>query len=711
MIALVTLSLVAGAVLIALLSMAADNTAFLAEYFTLLLGLTGVVALSLVGLIGYQAYVLLRRIRAGVFGARLTARLLLVFVLMALLPGAIVYAVSVQFLTRSIESWFDVRMERALQGGLSLGQSALEHVRRDLVKKAEGMANQLAEMPPTLQTLRLNDLRETMVVQEAGLYDLEGHLLGFASADKGGLAPMPPSSTAIWQVRLQQPWSRVEPTADGQGLVVRAAVPVNLLSLDESIRVLYLAQPIPTQLVRDAREVEAAHSSYQELALSRIGLKRLYGFSLTLALALALFSAISLAFILSERMAAPLRALARGTRAVARGDFSQVQASASQDELGMLTQSFNRMTRQLAEARAEAQQNQDMLQEAKAYLESILGSVSTGVITLSPDYVVRTVNAAAAQALGVAAADLVGHRLAELGEPGSGLAGIAGEMEHSFTEAEGGLWQGEMEYDSGNGMRVLLARGAPLTGEVDSDRVLAFDDITELIRAQRDAAWGEVARRMAHEIKNPLTPIRLSAERMQRKLADKLDEPSRQMLTRATETIVGQVGAMKGLVDAFAEYAKLPAARIEGIDLNALVQEVLVLYEGQVPMQIALEDGLPKVAGDPTLLRQVLHNLVKNAKEALAETAEPQLRIATGRGLHGVELRIGDNGPGFPEHLLRRLFEPYATTKPKGTGLGLTIVKKIVDEHGGAIEVHNAQPHGACITITLPPMEGEAADE
>ena len=711
MIALVTLSLVAGAVLIALLSMAADNTAFLAEYFTLLLALTGVVALSLVGLIGYQAYVLLRRIRAGVFGARLTARLLLVFVLMALLPGAIVYAVSVQFLTRSIESWFDVRMERALQGGLSLGQSALEHVRRDLVKKAEGMANQLAEMPPTLQTLRLNDLRETMVVQEAGLYDLEGHLLGFASADKGGLAPVPPSSTAIWQVRLQQPWSRVEPTADGQGLVVRAAVPVNLLSLDESIRVLYLAQPIPSQLVRDAREVEAAHSSYQELALSRIGLKRLYGFSLTLALALALFSAISLAFILSERMAAPLRALARGTRAVARGDFSQVQASASQDELGMLTQSFNRMTRQLADARAEAQQNQDMLQEAKAYLESILGSVSTGVITLSPDYVVRTVNAAAAQALGVAAADLVGHRLAELGEPGSGLAGIAGEMEHSFTEAEGGLWQGEMEYDSGNGMRVLLARGAPLTGEVDSDRVLAFDDITELIRAQRDAAWGEVARRMAHEIKNPLTPIRLSAERMQRKLADKLDEPSRQMLTRATETIVGQVGAMKGLVDAFAEYAKLPAARIEGIDLNALVQEVLVLYEGQVPMQIALEEGLPKVAGDPTLLRQVLHNLVKNAKEALAETMEPQLRIATGRGLRGVELRIGDNGPGFPEHLLRRLFEPYATTKPKGTGLGLTIVKKIVDEHGGAIEVRNAQPHGACITITLPPMEGEAADE
>ncbi|MBI5937467.1 MAG: HAMP domain-containing protein [Betaproteobacteria bacterium] len=711
MIALVTLSLVAGAVLVALLSLAADNTAFLAEYFTLLLGLTGVVALALVGLIGYQAYVLLRRIRAGVFGARLTARLLLVFVLMALLPGAIVYAVSVQFLTRSIESWFDVRMERALQGGLNLGQSALEQVRRDLVKKAEGMANQLAEMPSASQALQLNELRETMVVQEAGLYDLEGRPLGFASAEKASLAPTPPSSAAIWQVRLQQPWSLVEPTADGQGLVARAAVPVNLLALGESVRVLYLAQPISPQLARDAREVEAAHSSYQELALSRIGLKRLYGFSLTLALALALFSAISLAFILSERMAAPLRALARGTRAVARGDFSQVQASASQDELGMLTQSFNRMTRQLADARTEAQQNQDMLQEAKAYLESILGSVSTGVITLSPDYVVRTVNPAAALALGVAAADLVGHRLAELGEPGSGLAGIAAEMERCFTEAEGNLWQGEMEYDGGHGMRVLLARGAPLTGEADCDRVLAFDDITELIRAQRDAAWGEVARRMAHEIKNPLTPIRLSAERMQRKLADKLDEPSRQMLTRATETIVGQVGAMKSLVDAFAEYAKLPAARIEAIDLNALVQEVLVLYEGQVPMQVFLEDGLPKVAGDPTLLRQVLHNLIKNAKEALGETAEPQLRVGTGRGLHGIELRIGDNGPGFPEHLLSRLFEPYATTKPKGTGLGLTIVKKIVDEHGGAIDVRNAQPHGACITITLPPMEGDAADE
>ncbi|NWG87856.1 MAG: HAMP domain-containing protein [Hydrogenophilaceae bacterium] len=711
MIALVTLSLVAGAVLIALLSLAADNTAFFAGHFTLLLSLTAVAALALIGLIGYQAYVLVRRIRAGVFGAKLTARLLLVFALMALLPGAVVYAVSVQFLTRSIESWFDVRMERALQGGLSLGQSALENIRRDLVKKAEAMAAQLAEMPPEEQTYRLNELRETIAAQEVGLYDLEGRLLVFASADKAGLAPLPPSSAAIWQVRLQQPWSRVEPTADGEGLIARAAVPVNLLSLGESVRVLLLQQAIPQQLARDAREVEVAHSGYQELALSRIGLKRLYGFSLTIALALALFSAISLAFILSERMAAPLRALARGTRAVARGDFSQVQATGSQDELGMLTQSFNRMTRQLADARALAQENQDMLQEAKAYLESILGSVSTGVITLSPDYLVRTVNAAAAEALGVEAAQLIGRRLAELGEPGGGLYRLASEMERCFVEAAEGHWQGEMEYDSGNGMRVLLTRGAPLTSEADSDRLLAFDDITEMIRAQRDAAWGEVARRMAHEIKNPLTPIQLSAERLQRKLADKLDEPSRQMLTRSTETIVGQVAAMKGLVDAFAEYAKLPAAHIEAVDLNALIREVLVLYEGQVPMQVMLDENLPPVAGDPALLRQVLHNLVKNAKEALAEAAEPQLRVATGLGKNGVELRIGDSGPGFPEHLLSRLFEPYATTKPKGTGLGLTIVKKIVDEHRGVIDVRNAQPHGACITITLPVMEGEAADE
>ncbi|MEW5893417.1 MAG: ATP-binding protein [Pseudomonadota bacterium] len=711
MIALVTLSLVAGAALIALLSLAADNTAFFAEHFTLLLSVTGVAALALVGLIGYQAYVLVRRIRAGVFGAKLTARLLLVFALMALLPGAVVYAVSVQFLTRSIESWFDVRMEQALQGGLSLGQSALDHVRRDLVSKAEAMAAQLAEMPPGEQAARLNEMRETIAVHEAALYDLEGRLLGFATDDKGGLAPRPPSSAAIWQVRLQQPWSRIEPTPDGEGLVARVAVPVNLLSLGESVRVLLLQRTIPPQLARDAREVEIAHSNYQELALSRIGLKRLYGFSLTLALALTLFSAISLAFILSERMAAPLRALARGTRAVARGDFSQVQATGAQDELGMLTQSFNRMTRQLADARALAQENQDKLQEAKAYLESILGSVSTGVITLSPDYTVRTVNTAAAQALGVEPEQLIGRRLAELGAPESGLRRLAAELERCFADTGSGHWQGELEYDTEAGLRVLLARGAPLTSEADSDRLLAFDDITEMIRAQRDAAWGEVARRMAHEIKNPLTPIRLSAERLQRKLADKLDEPERQILARSTETIVSQVAAMKGLVDAFAQYAKLPAARIEAVDLNALVREVLVLYEGQVPMQLMLAEQLPPVAGDPVLLRQVLHNLVKNAKEALAEAAEPQLRVATGLGKNGVELRIGDNGPGFPEHLLSRLFEPYATTKPKGTGLGLTIVKKIVDEHGGVIDVRNAQPQGACITITLPIMEGEAADE
>ncbi len=737
MIALVGLSLAVGAVLIALLALAASNTAFFAGHFTLLLWLTIAAAAALVLLIGYQGYVLVRRIRAGVFGSKLTARLLLVFALMALVPGSVVYLVSVQLVIKSIESWFDVRVEQALQGGLSLGQSALEHVRKDLVRKAEGMADHLADLPAEAQPLRLNDLRETAAAQEAGLYDADGRLLGFASLDKFALAPPAPSPAAIWQVRLQQPWSRIEPTADGEGLVARVAVPVNLVSLSESVRVLLLVQPVPAQLARDATQVEAAHSNYQELAVSRLGLKRLYGFSLTLALVLALFSAISLAFIISERLSAPLRALARGTRAVARGDFSQVHPVASRDELGLLTQSFNRMTRQLADARAAVQENQDKLEEAKAYLESILASVSTGVITLSRELEVRSVNPAAARILGVDPEALEGCRLAQLGgkacrargaplpqaaepeaaaagsgeAPPAGLARFAEAMAEHFLQAGLGRWQEQLEYEGGGGPRILLARGAPLTSEPDADVVLAFDDITQMIQAQRDAAWGEVARRLAHEIKNPLTPIQLSAERLQRKLSGRLDEEAEALLARATATIVGQVAAMKGLVDAFAQYAKLPAARLQAIDLNALVREILGLYEGQIPLQVELAEDLPPVAGDPALLRQVLVNLIKNAQEALAAVAGPQLRVSTRRSPAGVELELADNGPGFPEQLFNRLFEPYATTKPKGTGLGLSIVKKIVDEHGGAIGVRNVEPHGACIAITLPVMANEVLAE
>jgi len=701
---LVAGSLLLGSALIGLLAAAAGNTAFFASHLALLLWLTVGAAVGLAVLIVYQAILLVRRIRAGVFGAKLTARLFLIIGLMSLAPGLVVYGVSVQFLVRSIESWFDVRMENALEGGLALGQSALDLVQRETVKKAERLAQQLADLPPVTQVSRLDELRESAGVQELALFDKNGGTLGFSSSDRTSLIPRTLERSALWQARLQQTWSRLQETKSGD-ITVRVVAPVNLVALSERLRVLQVVQPVPRQLAQDAQQVEVARQGYQELLLSRLGLKRLYGISLTLALALALFASFSLAFVLSERLAAPLRALARGTRAVARGDFTQVQTVTSRDELGMLTLSFNRMTRQLSDARATAEESRDKLMEANVYLEGVLSSVTTGVVTLEHDLAVRVANPAAASILGVARSDLEGRSLLDWGTENAGLAGFTRDMARHFHDSPTRPWREQIELNTPGGIRILLARGTPLvTGEAP-DYVLVLDDVTQLLQAQRDAAWGEVARRMAHEIKNPLTPIQLSAERLEAKLMDKLDGAARETLIRSTATIVGQVAAMKGLVDAFAQYARLPSPRIEHLDLNALVGEVLHMYEGTVVhIESHLADDLPLVAGDPALLGQVLVNLVKNSQEALEKVEAPLITVTTVQHGSQVSLCVQDNGHGFPEELWGRLFEPYVTSKPKGTGLGLPVVKKIVEEHHGSIAVDNPEMGGARVCVSLPAL-------
>ena len=704
MIYLVALSLLLGSTLIGLLVAAADNTAFFAGHLTLLLVLTLTTVFGLAALIIYQGFVLLRRIRMGVFGAKLTARLFLIVGLMALVPGMVVYGVSVQFLVRSIESWFDVRMEKALEGGLALGRSALDYVRREVSHSAEGIARQLSDMSPVLQVAQLNQLRESMGVEDVVLYEDTGKLLGFASSGRTGLLPKPPEQGVIWQVRMQQPWSRLEADERG-GINVLVVLPVNVVSLTGHMRILQVIQPVPAQLAQDTQQVESARQGYQELLLSRLGLKRLYGIALTLALTLALFSAFTLAFVLSERLAAPLRVLARGTRAVARGDFSQVTSSHSGDELGQLTQSFNRMTRQLADARSAANESHDQLVMANAYLEGVLSSVTAGVVTLNADLSVRLANPAAAAILGVGREDLEGRPLADWGDGSSDLSRFAADMARQFRGHPRANWREQVELRTSSGMRSLLARGTPLSAGEQPDYVLVLDDVSQLIRAQRDAAWGEAARRMAHEIKNPLTPIQLSAERLEVKLSDKLEAPARETLAKAVATIVGQVAAMKGLVDAFAQYARLPSPKIERLDLNVLIEEVLHLYESSLHVQMALSPGLPAVAADPALLRQLVVNLMKNALEATHNVPEPGICVRSRRLDDRVEFCIEDNGPGFPVQLQERLFEPYATTKSKGTGLGLAVVKKIVDEHHGTISIESAESGGARVCVSLPVLE------
>jgi nitrogen fixation/metabolism regulation signal transduction histidine kinase len=693
-----------GAVMLYLLAGASANTPWFSSDLPLLLGLGVSLVVLLLLLVGYQLLALRRRLRARVFGSKLTLRLVLLFTLVAVLPGALVYAVSVQFLSRSIESWFDVRVDKALEGGLSLGRANLDNMLRDLRGKAESMALAISERSAPRQVAMLNSLREQAGVHEATLLDSSGAVIAFSALDPSRLIPELPSPSVVRQVRMQQPYSAIEALEEG-GLQLRVVVPLNDLS--GTTRLLQLMQPVPQALARDAQAVQEIYRDYQELSLSRQGLKRFYALTLTLALLLALLSALLLAILFSERLSAPLGILAAGTRAVAQGDFSQRHTVKTHDELGLLTESFNAMTMQLAEARREAQRNQEQLAAAKAYLESVLANLSAGVMSFDAGYRLRSANLSARQILGVDFDALIDTTLAQWSGMAERLAAVAESIQDAFEQDRGESWERQVELAGVSGTQVLLLRGTRLAG-AESGLVVVFDDITRLLQAQRLAAWGEVARRLAHEIKNPLTPIQLSAERMRLRLADKLDAPESEILRRSTQTIVDQVAALKAMVDAFSQYARSPEPDLRPLDLNQLVRDVLALYEGARPaLQLELGSGLPKVSGDATRLRQVIHNLLQNAGQAVLEISVPRIVVRTGAAAGGVQLVIQDNGPGFPEGMMARAFEPYVTTKTKGTGLGLAIVKKIVEEHQGRVEIANTGG-GATVAITLPAAMAES---
>jgi len=707
---LLVLSVCLVAVVLFLLAASSTNPASFAERYPLLLVLNGAVALMLTALVAYQLVTLRRKLKAGVFGAKLTLRLVLLFALMAVLPGALIYGMSVQFLARSIESWFEVRVDRALEGGINLGRGALDGMLGELVGKADTMALALATRPIEEHVGALNVLREQAGVQEATLFSERGRVLAFSGNERTGLLPELPGATALQQIRARRSYSAVEAIPD-KGLYLLALVPVPVPSLADEPRVLQLLQPVPQNLAQDAEAVQSGYREYQELTLSRRGLKRLYGVTLTLTLLLALLSALALAFERSDRLSAPLSVLVEGTRAVASGDFSQRAAVDSRDELGTLTQSFNTMTLQLAEARAQAERHHAALLQAKAYLESVLANLSAGVLAFDEELNLRSANHSAGAILGVDLAPLVGVAAARWPAAAPGVAELGVEIAAAFGRAGAQEWEQQVERAVHGRTQQLLLRGTRLPQGAEGGGVVVFDDITHLAEAQRAAAWAEVGRRLAHEIRNPLTPIQLSAERLQVKLAGKLAETDVEVLTRSTQTIVNQVAALKNMVDAFSQYARTPEPSLTELDLNALTHEVLTLYESSLggAVRLELQPGLPPVVGDAAQLRQVVHNLLQNSQDALADTAEPRIVVASGAEEGMVRLTVTDNGCGFPEQVMSRAFEPYVTTKPKGTGLGLAIVKKIVEEHGGTAAIANVAPRGARVIIRLPAATQEPA--
>ena len=669
-----------------LLATASADTAMFARHYPLLLALNAALATLLAGLLAYQLVTLGRRYRARVFGTRLTLRLLARFAALAVLPGLIVYAVSVQFLARSIESWFDVRVDAALEGGISLGQQAIDQMMADTQAKARAMAVELAEQSPAQLVSQLERSRAQAGVQEAVVVTSSGRLLAAAAEDLSKLVPQLPSATMLRQARLNRLHTVVD-SVTGRPLSLRVLTPIDALSLADEARFLQVRSTVSPSFTRSAEAVEAAYRDYRELAIAREELKRIYIVTLTFALLMALFIAAAVAVTQSDRLAEPLATLAQAMQAVARGDFSRQAPVKSRDELGVLTESFNSMTRQLGEARRVLESNRLALEGAKARLESILANLSAGVLVFDHELELSISNRGASAILGAE------------------LAAFSGRMREHFYAQRDHHWQLELQL-KGTG-KTVHARGAKLPQAIGGGYVVVFDDITQLIQAQRATAWAEVARRLAHEIKNPLTPIQLSAERLEMKLRERLPREDAETLRRATETIVNQVAALKAMVDDFRDYARLPAPALARLDLNALVNEVLALYENStVPIDKRLASALPPVWADGAQIRQVIHNLVQNAQDALEHagpgTATPSIEVRTELVDDRVRLAVSDNGGGFPEALMARIFEPYVTTKPRGTGLGLAIVKKIIDEHHGVVAIENSPSSGASVSVLLP---------
>ena len=723
-------------VLLFLLTLATNNRDLYERNFAWLLGVNVLVALVLLAVLVWGALRLVVRLRRGRFGSRLLLKLAGIFGLVGVIPGLLIYVVSYQFVSRSIESWFDVKVEGALTAGVSLARVALDTIASDLASKTRTASSQLAQVPDAAAGLVLERMRDQLGATDLVLWNAAGQPVAATGQSRYMLNPERPSAQQFRMARQDRVTFQIEGLDDitdplaAENARVRALVLVANpgVGLLAEPRFVQATVPLPQALVANAIAVQEANREYQERALARGGLRRMYIGTLTLSLFLAVFGAVLLAVVLGNQLARPLLVLADGVREVAAGNLSPKAALQTKDELGGLTRSFALMTQQLADARGTVEQSLSALDAARGHLQTILDNLTSGVIVLDEKGIVQSSNPGATRVLRAPLAAYEGRPLAEV----PGLADFAAAVQRHFDtflqdRDHHGLDHWQQTFDlhaAGGGVTTqgtsLVARGAQLPNEA---RLLVFDDISEIVSAQRAQAWGEVARRLAHEIKNPLTPIQLSAERLEIKLSGKLPAAEQAVLTKSVKTIVDQVDAMKRLVNEFRDYARLPSAELHTLDLNALVADVLHLYgaeTAQVPVEAELDPRCPAISGDAQQLRQVVHNLLQNAQDATQQAAEqggvppPPVRISTrwSASAQRVRLTVSDCGPGFPPHILQRAFEPYVTTKPRGTGLGLAVVKKIADEHRARIDlvnrVEDGVVKGAQVSLSFAPESAVA---
>ncbi len=702
-------ALVLFATLLTSLWMVADalenSKRFESLYSTLLL-INAVAFLALLTLIALNLSDLINAVKKRRAGARLTVSLMILLVILSTMPVLVLYYFSIEFLHQRLDAWLDVKVEQALTDALELSRAALDARLREALQDTKMVAEDLASLTDDVMGVHLSHSLNRNGAAELTLMTPSGKVLVFSTADdqEGRLLLLPnrPNDSVLLQLKQADTYVNLEPLGK-QGLNIRVVVKFKTTQGNQ-VRLLQALFPMTERLSQLTNHVQTALVNYKQRLYLQKHFKLNFTLVLSLVLLITLASVVWMAFFAAQRFVAPLSNLADGTRAVAGGNYTKQLPITHFDELGFLVQSFNDMTRKIAQASDEVKHSQQLADSQRAYLEAVLERLSSGVISLDYEQRLRTVNPAANQILGLPLSHKLGHFFLQLQHEHPALCALCQAI-HPYLSDNVHDWREEITLFGTGGRKILICRGTQLSfsspDQPTGGYVIVFDDVTTLIQAQREAAWSEVARRLAHEIKNPLTPIQLSAERLQQKLLRKLTPPEAEMLERMTNTIIQQVETMKEMVNAFSEYAKTPKMHWQKLDLNEVIEEVIELYNHlPVPIHLALDDDIPLIEADCGRLRQVLHNLIKNAMEVPATDNFITVKTQVVQEDNSIELCVQDRGPGVPLELLDKIFEPYVTTKPKGTGLGLAIVKKIIDEHGGIVWIENRQ--GGCVIIRLP---------
>ena len=652
---------------------------------------------------------LFRDYRLDIPGSKLKARMVGMFVGLAIIPLLIVFYFSMQFINRGIDTWFNVEVEAGLDDALTLSRNALAIQMRDHLAATEQIAQRLRETNSTQFIYEIGALRKEIGANELTLFGRNSQILATNSDLSFGNVPKGVSDELLMQIRQNRPYVSLDPLQDG-AYEIRTAVPLIGSRTPDIIGIIRARFTVSQRIGRMVNSIDSSYTDYKKIVYLREPLKRTFSLTLTVVLMISLLASIYGAFVLSRRLVSPIQNLVEGTQAVAKGDFDTQLPVPAKDEIGFLINSFNEMTKGLSVARKQASLSQNMVEAERANLEIILANLSTGVISLESDLKIRTFNKAAGAILNVNFLGSRGKLLAEVAEGHGVLKELFDVIKRKFDQ---GIirWHEQIVVHTDTGRRILACACTDLASETTDNVgfVIVFDDITLQLQSQRDAAWGEVARRLAHEIKNPLTPIQLSAERLRRKYLKAMPKEESEILDRSTHIIVEQVAAMKEMVNAFSDYARSPDMEISTFNITELIQEVIDLYKEQeekINIILNIDPKNIQFDADPGRIRQIMHNLIRNSIEAIGNDGQGIIKIRAKpieiKKIKMIEISVEDNGCGFEKESLAQIFDPYVTSKSKGTGLGLAIVKKLVEEHMGSIEAENIENKGALIKIHLP---------